>query len=151
MRPVKTVELSPPVTFFPLFQDSVQVEGNEEVGVMSAIVDENSGDTGSQTAVESSSVHTDEGSVVQSSTGCVTEQGISNVVNPEELYQILMKGFQLLKIVIFMKVMFLKLSLLVKKTAARMQLELNPGELLSLPTRQMLYIIEINVKQFSLR
>ena len=90
-RPVKTDELSP-ITFFPLFEDSVQDRLNEEADLMSAIVDEKSRHC-SQTAVESSSVHTAEGSVAQSSSGDVNVEGISNVENPEEIVSNSKEGF----------------------------------------------------------
>ena len=93
---MKTDEF-PPMTFFPLFEDSVQDRSNEKVGVTSAIGNENSGDTGSQRAIESSSVHTDEGLVAQSSTGSVTEGGIINVVNPEESVSNSIEGFSVTK------------------------------------------------------
>ena len=41
-KPVKTIELSPIMTFFPLFENSAQDRDNKEVGLMSVIVYENS-------------------------------------------------------------------------------------------------------------
>ena len=95
-KPVKTDKLSP-ITFFPLFEDSVQDKDNEEAGFTSAIVDQNTGDTFLHTAVKSSSVHTDEGSVAQSPTGSVTEEGISNAVNPAESVSNSNEGFSVIK------------------------------------------------------
>ena len=60
-----------------MFEDSAKDRDYEEADFMNAIVDENSGDTGPQTTVESSPVHTDGGSVAQSSTGSVNEEGIT--------------------------------------------------------------------------